>query len=361
MTKNDLHEKRRFRRFPLSKKDALYCVVVKTKFSDKTIALSTVDFSQAGFQFTVISDLKNDFLKGDKLFLKSITGTRNLTFSESIELSIRWQHHDRRRDIVNIGCKISNIGTESEKQLIEFIKAEVKFKGIRAQDHTFEKPGTSDSIQIEAQNKGQENSEFLRVVSILGSPFQEDNTATILGWVEKQLESAGHHIERIDLYSKDVNGCLGCLQCQENSNEPGCVQIDDTLGIIDSMLSCDLIIYASPVYYTGFSSQMKALIDRCLCLYRGTCSDPDHLSFIDGKRQALIVTTPDSFVDIAEQTLATYRKMVDCHKVISAGEFFACNCDNQNEIGEKIRSQALQFAGQLFDEGKTPYAVFIPR
>ncbi|MCB2145196.1 MAG: flavodoxin family protein [Deltaproteobacteria bacterium] len=360
MTKSELHEKRKFRRFPLSKKDAVYCVVVKARSADRTIALSTVDFGQSGFQFAIIPTMKSDFSKGEKLFLKAITGTRNLTFAKPIELSIRWQHHDIKRDIVNIGCEICTIASESERQFIDFVKSEVKFKGIRVGDQIRERRNYSHLIQDNDQRSLSGEKESMRIVSILGSPFEDGNTAKILVWVEKELESVGHHVERFGLYSKDVNGCLGCLQCKENQSEPGCVQIDDVSNIINSMLNCDLVIYASPVYYTGFSSQMKAFIDRCHCLFRGSCSDPNHTSFIEGQRHALIVTAADPFVDCSDQIQKTFDKMLDCYKACSAGEFFVCNCKDHDAIDEEIRLQAKKFFEHLFDEMKTPYAVFIP-
>ena len=54
--------------------------------------------------------------------------------------------------------------------------------------------------------------------------------------------------------------------CQGNLDEPGCVQKDDAIAIIDRLLAADVIIYATPLYVWDFSSQMKALLDRQYCL-----------------------------------------------------------------------------------------------
>ncbi len=360
MTKSELLEKRKFRRFPFSRKDAVYCVVVKARSASRTIALSTVDFSQSGFQFTIVPTMKHAFAKGEKLFLKAITGTRNLIFAKPLELSIRWQHHDKQKDIVNIGCEISDIATESERQFIDFIKAEIKFKGVRFHDHIRATPGSDHRVQQTGTQPRSEAEPSMRIVSIIGSPFENGYTEKILGWVEKELETAGQHIERFDLYATDVSGCLACLQCKDNPNEPGCVQIDDVATIIESMLSADLVIYASPVNYTGFSSQMKVFIDRCNCLFRGSCSDPHHMSFIEGQRQALIATTSESFDDCSDQVRMIFRKMQTCHKVISAGELIACCCNDHDALDEKIKSQTKEFSQHLLSKADTPYAICIP-
>jgi hypothetical protein len=126
------------------------------------------------------------------------------------------------------------------------------------------------------------------------------------------------------------------------------------------MVASDVVIYASPLYYWGFSAQMKALIDRCQCLYRGKPGSPEHSSFVDGRRQALIVTAADSFENNAEQILTTFQRMLACHKTHCSGELLVCNCRTPDDIPEEIRAQAIAFANQLTGATKKPYAVMVP-
>jgi multimeric flavodoxin WrbA len=42
-----------------------------------------------------------------------------------------------------------------------------------------------------------------------------------------------------------------------------CVQKDDFAGIAAKLLSCDVLVLASPVYYYSVTAQMKTMIDRC--------------------------------------------------------------------------------------------------
>jgi len=200
----------------------------------------------------------------------------------------------------------------------------------------------------------------MNVISIFGGPRKKGNTATILGWVEEELKTLGHQIERINLSSKKVNGCVGCLKCKDNLNEPGCAQKDDGTFIIDRMVASDVVIYASPLYYWGFSAQMKAFIDRCHCLYRGVCGSPEHMSFVEGQRQALIVTAADPFENNAEQILTTFQRILVYDKAYSAGELLICNCNTPDSLDEEIQAQAIKFANQLFSATKTPYSLLIP-
>jgi len=200
----------------------------------------------------------------------------------------------------------------------------------------------------------------MNVLSIFGSPRKKGNTVTILGWVEEKLKTLGHEIERINLSTKNVNGCVGCLKCKDNLKEPGCIQKDDGTFIINRMVASDVVIYASPLYYWGFSAQMKAFIDRCHCLYRGVCGSTEHTSFVEGQRQALIVTAADPFENNAEQILTAFQRILVYDKAYSAGELLVCNCTTPDQLDEEIKAQAIKFANQIFTETKTPYSLLIP-
>jgi multimeric flavodoxin WrbA len=102
----------------------------------------------------------------------------------------------------------------------------------------------------------------MQVTTVLGSARKKGNTATVLSWVEEELKSLGHDVERIYLHTKSIAGCLGCAKCRENPDEIGCVQKDDAIDILQQMIKSDVTLFASPIYFWGFSAQLKALIDR---------------------------------------------------------------------------------------------------
>jgi NAD(P)H-dependent FMN reductase len=126
------------------------------------------------------------------------------------------------------------------------------------------------------------------------------------------------------------------------------------------MVESDLVIYASPLYYWGFSAQMKALIDRCHCLYRGVCGSPEHTSFVEGQRQALIVTAADPYENNAELIQTSFQRILVYDKAHSAGELFVCNCTTPENLDDEIKTQAINFAKQLFEATTKPYSILIP-
>ncbi len=351
---------RKHRRIPLLENDGIYCIVIKSKSANNTMALPVRDLSESGFRFSIDLHMKDDFLVGEKLFLKAISGSRNLTFKEPVELRIRWQKDDQRLNLAAIGCEIFNITSRAKRQFIDFIHTEEKFRGLNGHLQSAVRSQNVDAGQETTATGKHQNRHLLKAVSIYGGPRHNGNTAKITSWVEEALVALGHQVERINLFSKKVNGCLGCLRCKSNSSEAGCVQSDDASDIIHKMVASDVVIYASPLYHWGFSAQMKALIDRSHCLHSGAYGTPEHTSLVEGQRQALIVTSSGPFENNAEQILTTFHRMLFSNKAHSAGEFLVCNCSTPDALNNDIKAQTGKFANQISGAAEAPYAILLP-
>ena len=44
----------------------------------------------------------------------------------------------------------------------------------------------------------------MQITTLLGSAKKKGNTATVLGWVEEELESLGHDVEGVYLNNKSI-------------------------------------------------------------------------------------------------------------------------------------------------------------
>jgi multimeric flavodoxin WrbA len=128
----------------------------------------------------------------------------------------------------------------------------------------------------------------VRLVAIAGSPRKKSNTAKVLGYLEDflgdQLE-----METIRIASHHVNGCLGCNACAQALDRPGCIQEDDAVGLLERLMAADFVLYSSPLYCWGFTSQIKSFIDRHYCMVKGY-GTPNCKSLLEGKPIALLVT-----------------------------------------------------------------------
>ncbi|MCC5466703.1 flavodoxin family protein [Pelosinus baikalensis] len=161
----------------------------------------------------------------------------------------------------------------------------------------------------------------MKVVTLLGSPKKNGKTAEALSMFEENILSKGHEVERIHLTDYTIKGCVGCLACMQKQDELGCALKDDAVSIFERMISADAIVYASPIYAFDFTSQIKSLIDRHLCLTIDYGS-PNQTSFIDGKRVALLVTCGGPTEGNADLVQVIFdRSMMGVLKCNSVGKY----------------------------------------
>ncbi len=188
----------------------------------------------------------------------------------------------------------------------------------------------------------------MKIATILGSPRRKGNTANVLSRFEA-LVAPKHEVDRIDIASHMVNGCLGCGKCREKYDEPGCVQKDDALAIFERMMKADALVYASPLYCWDFSAQMKALIDRHFCLVKGY-GTPDYKSLLDGKRVALLVTCDGPIEENADVIQVVFDRVSDYSKCETVGKYIVPSCAAPGVIdsagGQVARRMAADIAGR---------------
>lgn len=188
----------------------------------------------------------------------------------------------------------------------------------------------------------------MRITTLLGSARKKGNTATVLGWVEKELESMGHAVDRIYLNNKSIHGCLGCAKCRETPHEIACVQKDDAIGIMEKMIASDGTLFASPVYFWGFSAQIKALIDRGFSLVTNY-HRPGHTSLMEGKRVGLLVTGADTYQDNAEGIFTSFDRIVGFLLARKSGDLYVGGCTSPDRLPEDIRIKARELAESLVE------------
>ena len=108
-----------------------------------------------------------------------------------------------------------------------------------------------------------------RVMILCGSPRDKGNTMTVVRWAAEGARASGAEVEIVvaNQLNYKVNGCIACMSCQ-NSEEFGCVINDDASPIIARIPKQDVLVFATPVYFMGFSAQLKLIIDRMFSLFK---------------------------------------------------------------------------------------------
>ena len=73
----------------------------------------------------------------------------------------------------------------------------------------------------------------------------------------------GHTITEIDVFNANVKPCNGCVAC---GYEGDCAQNDDMTSIRRTILDSDMIVFVTPLYYYGFSAQLKTALTASVLL-----------------------------------------------------------------------------------------------
>lgn len=104
-----------------------------------------------------------------------------------------------------------------------------------------------------------------KTVLILSTiPRKGGNSDTLAEEFARGAREAGHQVEKIELYNKTIGFCRGCLACQKTRR---CVIHDDADMIAQKMLTADVLVFATPIYFYEMCGQMKTMLDRSNPLY----------------------------------------------------------------------------------------------
>ena len=137
-----------------------------------------------------------------------------------------------------------------------------------------------------------------KIIILNGAARKNGNTAKLIQAFSSSAIDAGHIIKEFYLEDMNINSCKGCLKGGKDSNSP-CVQKDDMDEIYKEFSSCDIIVFASPIYFWTITGKLKTTVDR---LY----AELECLGYADFKKGSILLMTADS-LDYSQAT--TWHKI----------------------------------------------------
>lgn len=172
-----------------------------------------------------------------------------------------------------------------------------------------------------------------KVLIISTSPRKNGNSQILSDAFMDGAQDSGNTVEKISLYDKTIGFCKGCLTCQKTGH---CVIHDDADSIIEKMLSADVLVFATPIYYYEMSGQMKTMLDRSNPLFSADYAFRD-IYFLS--------TAADNEDGIDSRAISGLEGWIECFpKARLAGTVFA---GGVNAIGEINGHPALTKAYQM--------------
>jgi len=104
----------------------------------------------------------------------------------------------------------------------------------------------------------------MKVLGIMGSPRRQSNTEILLDKALEGAREAGAEVEKVLASKLKISPCLEIYACRKDGD---CAIKDDMQLLYKKLLEADHIIFASPIFFYGVTSQAKALVDRCQALW----------------------------------------------------------------------------------------------
>ena len=98
------------------------------------------------------------------------------------------------------------------------------------------------------------------VLAVIGHPRNEGSCITLLDVVEETLRAAGVDVDRVHLADFAIQACGANHVCAEGN---GCVIRDGMWSMYPKIAACRGLLVATPVFYHGLPSGLKAFVDRC--------------------------------------------------------------------------------------------------
>lgn len=174
----------------------------------------------------------------------------------------------------------------------------------------------------------------MKIVSFLGSPKKQGNTAVLLNKVLEGIRSK-HDVqsEIVSLYEKDIKPCTECNCCQEG-DKPQCTIKDDMPEIYKKIDEADLVIAASPIYWWGVTAQTKLMLDR-IYGYHGN---------LKNKKAVLLLTYGGELPNLGPETVeSNYKEICEYLGIKNAGTFGVCTGKAQVSDNSKALDKAYKF------------------
>jgi len=193
--------------------------------------------------------------------------------------------------------------------------------------------------------------EPVTILAITSSPRRGGNSERLLDEAIKGAQSLGARVEKAALGDCTIAPCVECGGC---AGVGRCVVGDDFQKFYAGFLAVDRIILASPVFFMAISTQAKALIDRCQCLWERKYRMKKRIKARDNiARRGYLISTAgsglaDSF-DCSRKTALYFYRTLDM-------AFDGDVAENKLEAGDEVlkRPEALKGAFELGMKAANP-------
>ncbi|MBS5112458.1 MAG: flavodoxin family protein [Coprobacillus cateniformis] len=175
----------------------------------------------------------------------------------------------------------------------------------------------------------------MKITVLQGSPHKNGSSNLLANEFIKGAKENGHSIEVLDVAHMNMHPCLGCGHCGMNGE---CVYKDDNQTIRDILLSSDMVVFVTPIYYFGMSAQLKMVVDRFYS-YTMKLSDK-HLKAV------LITAAWDNNEDVMPYCAKHYEKLCRYMNFENCGMILGTGCGSPEMTKTSVHMQEAYQLGK---------------
>lgn len=173
------------------------------------------------------------------------------------------------------------------------------------------------------------------IVVVTGSPRKNGNAELLANAFIEGAVEAGNNVSVISVIGKNIGGCIGCNYCYKNAAHD-CVIKDDMTVIYKQLAIAEVIVFATPIYFYGVSSQLKCLIDRL--------HNPIRNTFLV-KKLALLAVCADLNEAVFDSVKVMFNSVRQYFSLESGGIITVSNVENKGDIQNNAKLLEAKLLG----------------
>ena len=166
-----------------------------------------------------------------------------------------------------------------------------------------------------------------RILGVVGSPRKKGNTHVLVSRILDGAREQGAFTETLFLNDLHIRECDGCHVCWKGRK---CSKKDDMNKVYPKIISSDVIIFGTPVYWYGPTALMKCFVDRFVYF---NC--PANRAKIRGKSAVIAVPFEEENPGTAHLLVQFFRKSLQYLEMNLIGKILVPGVGKRGDIFAK--------------------------
>lgn len=177
----------------------------------------------------------------------------------------------------------------------------------------------------------------MKIVFLRSSPHKNGSSNLLADSFKQGVLQNGHEVIEFDIGLQYLKPCFGCDHCGMDGD---CIHHDGMTEIKKTILSSDMVVFVTPLYYYGFSAQLKLVIDRFYSFNSRLMNK--HL------KSALLVASWDNENDTMDEIVKHYQKLCEYLHFNDQGMILGLGCGTpQMTKSSKYIYEAQEFGKRI--------------